>query len=168
MAENPARNRGGPSLKARAIGLLSRREHSRSELRRKLAPHCEDPATLETLLDELERGNWLSQERFAESIVNRRAAGYGTRRILQELRRHEVPDETLGGLSERLRSTEQARAQQVWLKRFGSPPSDAREHAKQYRYMAARGFSPECLRRILAEQGSGPGEDLPPFDPLDA
>ena len=50
------------SLKARAVGLLSRREHSRAELQRKLAPHAEDPASLETLLNELEQGGWLSQQ----------------------------------------------------------------------------------------------------------
>lgn len=157
----------GPSLKARAIGLLSRREHSRSELRRKLAPHCEDEISLEALLDELERGNWLSGERFAESLVNRRAAGHGTRRILQELRRHDLPEETVSEVADRLRSSEQERARAVWLKRFGRPPSDPREHAKQYRYMVARGFAPECLRRILAEHGSSLDDDLPPIESFD-
>src|SRR5690606_41510001 len=80
------------SLKARAIGLLSRREHSRTELARKLAPHCEDPAELESLLNELEAGNWLSQQRFAESLVHRRAPKLGTRRVLQELRQHGLPE----------------------------------------------------------------------------
>lgn len=159
---------GGLSLKARAIGLLSRREHSRTELKRKLASHCDDPAALEALLDELERGNWLSQERFAESLVNRRAAGHGTRRILQELRRHDLPEATLADVSERLRATELDRAREVWLKRFGTPPADPREHAKQYRYMATRGFSSDCLRRILADSGSTLDDDLPPGDPFDA
>lgn len=142
-----------PSLKARAINLLSRREHSRSELRRKLANHCDDDAVLDALLDELERGNWLSQERFAESFAHRRAARHGTRRILQELRQHNLPEETLAGLAQELNATEYDRAREVWARRFSGPPEDSKAYARQYRYMATRGFSSDCLRRILAEQG---------------
>jgi len=152
------------SLKARAIGLLSRREHSRSELRRKLAAHCEDETELDTLLGDLEREGWLSQKRFAESVVHRRAPRHGARRIMHDLRQHGLPDETLAEFAEDLRATELQRAREVWLKRFGTPPADAREHARQHRYMAARGFSADCLRRILAGQGSDFCEDLPPCD----
>lgn len=142
------------SLKARAINLLSRREHSRSELRAKLAPHAENEAELDALMVELEKDNWLSQERFAESLVHRRAARHGTRRILQELRRHDLPEEAIAGLADSLRASELDRAREVWLKRFGNLPSDPKEYARQYRYMAARGFASDSLRRILAEQGA--------------
>ena len=42
-----------PSLKGRALRLLSQREHSRAELERKLARHEEEPGTLAKALDEL-------------------------------------------------------------------------------------------------------------------
>lgn len=156
-----ARAGAKPSLKARAVALLSRREHSRNELRRKLAPHCEDPAELEPLLDQLERGNWLSQERFAESLVHRHAPRHGLRRIMQELRRHELPGDKVAELADGLRATELERARAVWEKRFGLAPTDAREYARQFRYMAARGFSADSLRRILAGQGAELPDGLP-------
>lgn len=156
---------GKLSLKARAIGLLSRREHSRSELRRKLAPHCEDPAELDALLDELERGSWQSQERFAESLVHRRASRHGVRRIMQELRQHQLPEETLADMAEKLRASEPVRAREVWAKRFGEAPADAKEYARQLRYMATRGFSAETLRRILAEGPGEPSSFEPPEPP---
>src|SRR3546814_2337183 len=59
------------SLKARAVGFLSRREHSRLELERKLAPYAADAAELERVLDQLEREQWLSNQRFAQALVNR-------------------------------------------------------------------------------------------------
>ena len=74
------------SLKARALGYLSRREHSRAELRRKLAQHAESAEEVDALLDWLERENWLSNARFAESVVHRRAGRYGTARLMQELK----------------------------------------------------------------------------------
>lgn len=159
-----ARAAAKPSLKARAIALLCRREHSRNELRRKLAPHCEDPGELEHLFDELERGNWLSQERFAESLVHRHAPRHGLRRIMQEFRHHDLPEEKIAELADGLRATEFERAREVWRKRFGMAPADARGYAKQYRYMMARGFSADCLRRVLAEQGAGLPDDLSEFD----
>lgn len=158
---------GKPSLKSRAIGLLSRREHSRSELRRKLAAHCEDHAVLDALLDELQRGNWLSQERFAESLVHRRAPRHGLRRIMQELRQHELPENTLAEMAEKLRDTELERARAVWQKRFGAPPADVKEHARQLRYMATRGFTADSVRRILAEADSRLPDDLPLPDESD-
>jgi regulatory protein len=143
--------RPGPSLKARAIAILSRRENSRLELERKLAPHATDAAQLQHLLDELERENWLSNERYAQSLVNRRAPRQGSRRIVQELRQHGLGDDIIARINEDLKETELDRAREVWLKKFGVAPVDAKDYARQFRFLASRGFSPECLRRILGD-----------------
>src|SRR5690349_4525778 len=70
------------SLKARALKYLSMREHSRLELARKLSRHAQEGDDVEALLNWLEAAKFLSQERFAESLVNRRAARFGNSRIL--------------------------------------------------------------------------------------
>lgn len=149
----PKPKRQGPSLKARAVAILSRREHSRVELARKLAPHVnpEDPTQLQTVLDELERDNWLSNQRFAQSLVNRRAGGRGAALVLQELRQHGLADEQLADIRQQLQSTEIQRATEAWQKKFGQPPADAKEHARQLRFLASRGFSAQCLRQILQD-----------------
>lgn len=151
--------RPGPSLKARAIAILSRRENSRLELERKLAPHADDAHQLQQLLDELERENWLSNERYALSLVNRRAPRQGSRRIVQELRQHGLGDDIITRIDEDLRGTELQRAREVWQKKFAVAPADAKDYARQFRFLASRGFSPDCLRRILG--------DLPDADPSD-
>lgn len=145
------RKPSGPSLKARAIAYLSRREHSRWELGRKLAPHAPDADSLAQLLDELERENWLSDERFVQSLINRRAARQGTMRIIQELRQHAVPDDYIAQAEEQLRESETHRARDVWEKKFGTPATDAKDYARQYRFMMSRGFSPDCVRRLLGD-----------------
>jgi regulatory protein len=71
------------------------REHSRLELARKLARHAEEGDDVEALLDLLEKNNWLSQERFSESLIHRRAARYGNSRIVAELQSHGVNGEAL-------------------------------------------------------------------------
>jgi|SRR5690606_1938296 len=143
--------RQGPSLKARAVALLSRREHSRLELSRKLAPHAESPEALEQVLNDLAQQNWQSDARFAQSLVNRQAARQGSSRILSTLRQHGVDAESLSQLEDNLRSTELERATEVWQKKFGEPPADAKAYARQIRFLASRGFSPELLKRILRE-----------------
>lgn len=138
------------SLKARALGYLSRREHSRTELRRKLAPHAESAEALDALLGWLEHENWLSNARFAESVVHRRAGRYGTARLMQELKSHQLGAETLDEVKSQLQDTEAARAKALWEKRFGRPPADLAERAKQVRFMMARGFSRSVVSRIIA------------------
>lgn len=139
----------GPSLKMRAVGYLSRREHARDELARKLAPHAEDPDEVERVLDALEKEGWLSTERFAQSLVHRRASRQGAARIVQELRQHGVDDAQVSELREQLRATEYARALEVWQKRFGAKPEDRAAYAKQARFLASRGFAHDVIRRIL-------------------
>lgn len=141
----------GPSLKARAVGYLSRREHSRHELSRKLAPHASGPDELEQVLNDLERENWLSDERFVQSLINRRASRHGVMRIMQELRQHGIAEQYIARVEDQLRESEADRAREVWEKRFGTPADNAKDYARQYRFMMSRGFSAESVRRLLGD-----------------
>lgn len=145
----PARK--GPSLKMRAVGYLSRREHAREELARKLAAYAQDAAEVESVLDTLEKEGWLSTERFAQSLVHRRASRQGAARIVQELRQHGVDDSQVAELRDQLRATEYDRALEVWKKRFSAKPEDRTAYAKQARFLASRGFAHDVIRRILGE-----------------
>jgi regulatory protein len=137
------------SLKGRALKYLSMREHSRLELKRKLARYAEEGDDVEALLDFLERNNWLSQERFAESLVHRRAGRYGNSRVLAELQQNGVRGEDLDELKAKLVDTEVARAKEVWRRKFDSVPQDAAERSKQMRFLMQRGFSQSAVRAAL-------------------
>ncbi|WP_429336670.1 recombination regulator RecX [Paraburkholderia atlantica] len=137
------------SLKARALGYLSRREYSRAELARKLKPYVEETDSLDAVLDSLEAENWLSDSRFAESLVHRRASRLGTSRILGELKQHALNPALVEEASAQLRETELARAQAVWRKKFGQLPQTPAERAKQARFLASRGFSGATIGKIL-------------------
>ncbi|MGG1944838.1 recombination regulator RecX [Trinickia sp. NRRL B-1857] len=137
------------SLKMRAIDYLSRREYSRAELTRKLAPFVEPDDELDPLLDALEREGWLSEARFAESVMNRRSSRMGASRIVNELRQHKVDDTLVQSVGAQLRETERARAQAVWRKKFGELPQSPAERMKQTRFLAMRGFSHATISQIL-------------------
>jgi regulatory protein len=163
-ADNRASRGPGLSLKARAVGFLSRREHSRHELGRKLARYSEDPDEIATVLDSLQRDNWLSDERFATSLIHRRAGRQGASRIVQELRQHGVAAEAVSEMRNTLRATEFERAQSVWRRRYGQPPASPAERARQQRFLAARGFEHDVIRRVVGpvvggDASVGAGDD---------
>nr|WP_228875202.1 recombination regulator RecX [Paraburkholderia saeva] len=143
-AKRPAR-----SLKGRALGYLSRREYSRAELARKLAPFAEEDDNVDALLDILETEGWLSDSRFAESLIHRRSSRMGASRIVNELKQHAVGQTLIEEASAQLRETELARAQSVWRKKFGHLPETQAERAKQARFLAARGFLGATIGKIL-------------------
>jgi regulatory protein len=151
----PVAEQRGPSLKMRALGYLSRRDYSRSELRRKLVSHADSPDEIEPLLDTLVTEGWLSDARFAESLAHRRSGRFGARRILGELKQHAVAVELVERVADDLRETEWARARSVWEKKFGELPQTASERARQARFLAMRGFSGAVIGRLL----KGGGDD---------
>lgn len=138
-----------PSLKGRALRLLSGREYSRLELERKLATFEEEPGSLAIALDDLQAKGFISEQRVLESVVNRRASKLGAARIKQELQHKGIAPEAIAGVMAELQGTELARAREVWQRRFGAPPADAKEHAKQSRFLLARGFSGAVVGRVL-------------------
>jgi len=147
------------SLKGRALGYLSRREYSRAELARKLAPYAGEGESVEPVLDALEQEGWLSDARFAESLVHRRASRVGTARIVGELKRHAVGDALVEEVGAQLRETEWARAQAVWRKKFGAVPQTPAERAKQARFLATRGFSRATIVKLLKDGDELFGDD---------
>jgi len=138
------------SLKGRALRLLSGREHSRSELERKLAAHEEEPGQLRRVLDELQAKGFIDHARVAESLIHRRAGKLGAARIRQELQAKGLDAELVAQTVAGLRATEVQRAREVWQRRFDAPPADAAERGKQTRFLAARGFDGEVIRRVLS------------------
>ncbi|CAH2794498.1 MAG: Regulatory protein RecX [uncultured Paraburkholderia sp.] len=137
------------SLKGRALGYLSRREYSRAELARKLKSFVEETDSLDTVLDSLEAENWLSDSRFAESLIHRRASRLGVSRIVGELKQHSLDQALVEEASAQLRETGLARAQAVWRKKFGELPQTPADRAKQARFLASRGFSAATIGKIL-------------------
>lgn len=136
------------TLRERALNLLARREHSRAELARKLAPHVEDE-DLDSLLDDLEREKLLSNTRYAEMLAHARSGRHGSLRLKADLRDKGVPAEVMESTLAEAREHDLEAASAVWLKKFGEPPRDAGERAKQMRFLAGRGFPLDVVRRVV-------------------
>ena len=137
------------TLRGRAIKLLARREHSRAELVRKLAAHG-TPEEIDAVIDELQHSQLQSDTRYAESYVHARASRWGAARLRQKLAASGVARELIDAqLARADLADELTRARAVWAGRFAAPPTDAREWARQARFLQGRGFASETIRRLL-------------------
>jgi regulatory protein len=176
MSELSSKARKGakqsPSLKARALRLLSLREYSRKDLATKLAESEARWAKLakteseidldaapkasaldmEVILDDFEARGWLSDERFAEALVRRRSERYGTRKIQDELERAGVDTNKSAQLLKTLKETEYQRAYELWSRKFGVAAQEQKERARQYRFLASKGFSSEVVSKVIGGQ----------------
>ncbi len=137
------------SLKGRALRYLSAREHSRLELSRKLMRYAEEGDDIEAVLNWLEASNFLSQERFSESLINRRASRFGNSRILAELQTHNIAPDAMASIKADLADSELARAREVWRKKFDHPPNNSEERVKQMRFLLQRGFSHRVVQAAM-------------------
>lgn len=152
------RSSSPPDAYARALSLLGRREHSRRELKQKLAARGAEVDEIDQALERLDERGFQSDFRFAEMLVRSRIAqGYGPIRVLTELRQH--------GLSEDLARRAIDAEAPDWLilasalcrRRFASRSADYAERVKRANFLARRGF-PADIARAAAGMSTG-GDD---------
>jgi len=146
------------SLRQQALAALARREHSRVELQRKLARKTDDADELARLLDEFEANGWLSDERFASSTARSRQGRFSQRYIVEDLKHKGVGGDTAREAVDALEQDDYATALALWRQRFGTPPRDQKEKARQVRFLQSRGFALSVVFRVLKEAGAK-GED---------
>lgn len=140
------------AVRRTAMDLLARREHGRVELTRKLRQRGASPEVIEEALDRLTEDGLLSEARYLESFVSYRArSGYGPLRIREELSQRGLQR---GDIELALRESGidwQEQLQDVWRRKFaGHLPIDARERAKQGRFLSYRGYSMELINRLFS------------------
>jgi regulatory protein len=153
------RKKSEPSLRARALQHLARREYSRTELRGKLLPHVQaghdfeqaSAVDLDALLDNLTSRGWLSDERAASQLVHIKRSRFGIQRITHELRQKGISEELIEAALPALKESELEAARQVWQRKFSSQPKDSKEKARQMRFLQSRGFSIEIIFKLLRD-----------------
>ena len=145
-----------PSLKGRAMRLLARREHSREELRRKLAAKAAEGDDLEAVLDELAARGWLSDARYAEQAIRAKARRFGPRKLAHYLKAHGVADEAIAAGLRAAGEDGASNLEGVWKSKFRKAPCDERERARQARFLQGRGFALEDICRFLRSLEASP------------
>lgn len=137
----------------RMADLCARSEQCRSDIRRKLLSHGVSAGDAEKILDALEDGRFLDEERFARAFVNDklRFSGWGRLKIRQALRAKFLPS---GIVESALRGIDEGEYMDILRKVVASKGRgvDMTDYAlrmKVFRSVAARGFEPSLICRIL-------------------
>lgn len=138
-----------PTLKSRAMRFLARREHTRVELRRKLATRAQEGEDVEGLLDELTQKGWLSDARFAEQAARAKSRRFGPLKLAHYLKARGVGPEAIATGLQRAGADGMASLESVWRTRYGAPPADEREKLRQVRFLQGRGFAVDDIFRFF-------------------
>jgi regulatory protein len=145
-----------PDLRSRALSYLSRREYSRAELAAKLRPYAVDESgqrqDIDALLTDLAESGYLSDERAVVQILHARRPRFGSQRILHELHQKGISSEVIEQVAPTLHDTELETARSVWQKKYGELPRDAKEKARQMRFLHSRGFSMDVIFKLLRHE----------------
>jgi regulatory protein len=139
-------------LRARALRLLARREHTRVELERKLSPHAGSSEAVDVLISELKTKNQLSEARFAEERARQLSRKYGAARIRQDLKAKGVSEELISRFSSS--ENEMQKAKEILERKYRTPAATREEKAKRMRFLQSRGFSSEIIFKLLSARGA--------------
>jgi regulatory protein len=143
------------------LGLLARRQHSRSELAAKLAARGVGSEIAEHVLAELSAGALQSDERFAEDYARARIErGYGPEQILAGLRERGIDEAILLHRIDPRDPVWIERLAEVRRRRFGDVlPMDPGQRVRQCRFLVRRGFPVALVRRLLGPLAGDSGDD---------
>jgi regulatory protein len=134
----------------RALGLLVRREHSRSELTRKLTARGIERDEAQAAVDKLSQAGWQDEERFAHGLVrSRAAAGYGPLHIRAELGMHRLSDELIRLAMDEFDGDWAQNARDLVKRRFGGQLDDPAKRRKAADLLARRGFGGALVSQVL-------------------
>lgn len=136
-----------PTPTQRALGLLTRREHSRKELTRKLTARGVEPDAAEVAVARLGAAGWQDDARFAESLVrSRAAAGYGPLRIRAELATHGLDRAAVAAALDGFEGDWSETARDLVRRRFATAASDRAIQRKAADWLIRRGFGADHVR----------------------
>jgi regulatory protein len=138
-------------IRAKALELLARREHSRLELRQKLLQRGYPAERIEPALDRLVAERLLDESRYAELYACARAdKGYGPLRIERELRERGVPDDAVAAALAGLADAWSPKLRELHRKRFKSRlPAGAAERMQQTRVLRQHGFTLDQIKHLF-------------------
>jgi len=134
-----------------AMDMLSRREHSVEELRRKLSAKGFEDDVVNDIVDDLKTRNLVSDDRFVEAFVRSRVnRGQGPVRIERDLRDRGVDESRIEQAIHYDTEYWSDIIDRVREKKFGAPKKLPRQDwARQARFLQQRGFTTEQIRTTL-------------------
>ena len=130
------------------------------ELAQRLRQRGIESEAIERALDDIEAAGYLSDARYAQSIVAHRGGRFGQRAIVHALKERGVAQADVDQAIAPLRDRDELEdAFALWQRRFGTAPADDREKARHVRFLQARGYGLSVALAVLRRAGRGPVDE---------
>ena len=142
----------GSRLRSYAFAVLTRKEYSKAELIEKLALYAESRDEVITLVDELSRANYQSDQRVAEIMLSsQKRKGKGPNQIKMKLKNKKI-DTAL--IAEELKETDWVQqAYELKVRKYGTEVTkDPKIKAKQIRFLMYRGFEMDAIMKAISRK----------------
>lgn len=139
----------GSRLRSYAFAVLTRREYSKTDLIEKLALYAPDRDEVVTLVEELARENYQSDQRVADMMLaSQKRKGKGPNRIKMALKSKNL-DSAL--IQDELKETDWLeQAYQLKVRKYGvEVAQDIKLKAKQIRFLQYRGFEMDVIMKTI-------------------
>ena len=149
MSESPSENK---IIRKKAMDYLSRREHSRYELYKKISTHNFNKDLINQELDLLIRDGLLSDERFVEAFIHsRKKNGKGPLKISAELQQRGADESLINKYIEEIENSEWLdSAKQVVEKKLGNNQQlDYYNQLKMMKFLNNRGFTIDQVKLTI-------------------
>ncbi len=138
-----------------ALRILTGRDHSKSELIRKLKQRGFKSEDIEKAVSECERLDYINDERTARVYINQMIRkGHGLNRIRHEMNKKGLRGQRIQNILSEIESDidEAEGAERILkknVKRFEREPDLKKRRDKIYRFLYARGFSQDTIRKLI-------------------
>lgn len=140
----------GTRLRSYAFAVLTRKEYSKAELIEKLALYADNRDEVITLVDELSRENYQSDQRVADIMLSsQKRKGKGPNQIKMKLKNKKI-DAAL--IADELKETDWAQqAYELKVKKYGiDVAKEPKLKAKQIRFLMYRGFDMDAIFKAIS------------------
>jgi len=138
-----------------ALRILTGRDHSKSELIRKLKQRGFKPEDIAKAVSECERLDYINDERTSRIYINQMIRkGHGLNRIRREMNNKGLRGQRIQNILVEIESDidEAQGAERILeknIKRFEREADLKKRRGKIYRFLYARGFSPDTIRKLI-------------------
>ena len=144
----------------RAANLCARAEHCRFEIAAKLRQWGTDVQDAGRILDWLEDGGFINEERFAQSFTHDkyRFDGWGRTKIRYTLRRYGIGDAAVEAAFREIDEDEYVGILRTLLEtksRHSAETDPYKKKASLFRYAMSRGYEPQLISKIVSGLVSG-------------
>ena len=109
---------------------------------------------VDAVLDEIAALGYLSDTRFAKALVGQKSGAMSKRSISASLKAKGVDADVASAALAASDVDDQDAMVALWLRKFGAPPANDREKARQVRFLQSRGFALSAIFKLLREPPS--------------